>query len=301
MRRPCPLISRFRADSMGRTKWAQPGAGETSLTQTIFKIIYFSLVLIPQCGPCSFLCWHEAQSGSGRETNRWLDGKWDGSFQRQSLLMPAYSTHTALAWPGRSSCCLAEGFFACSDQSSTLLFWDVSRFRKESTSRRERTFLHLENIFLGCIKVFWDLGSLLELSADTPKGSLGLAISQVFLVSSSSLPSPWWLVGLVQCLHPESRVPGSASPGFSPSPGNQALGVSAPFGSGVMEHFLLLAGTITGASPSCPMGEEWLKMAKTFEHLWLLNSKACSNGANFTQFLGGALNRTNIINSVTLK
>lgn len=52
--------------------------------------------------------------------------------------------------------------------------------------------------------------------------------------------------GLVQCLHPESCEPGSASPGFSPSPGDQALGVSAPFGSGVMEHFLLLAGTITG-------------------------------------------------------
>lgn len=107
--------------------------------------------------------------------------------------------------------------------------------------------------------------------------------------------------GLVQCLHPESCVPGSVSPGFCHSPGDQALGVSTPFGSRVMEHFLLLAGTITGASPRCPMGEEWLKMAKTFGHLWLLNSKACSNGANFTWFLSGALNRTNVINSVTLK
>lgn len=137
-----------------------------------------------------------AASCAGTKHNRWLDGKWDSSFQRQSLLMPAYSTHTALAWPGRGSWCLAEGFFACSDQSSTLLFWDLSRFRMESTSRQESTFFRLENIFLGCIKVFWDLGGLLELAADTPKCSLGLAIPRVFLVSSSSLPSPRWLQDL---------------------------------------------------------------------------------------------------------
>lgn len=75
-------------------------AGETSLTQTILKRIFFSLVVVPQCGLCSFLCWHKAWSGSRRETNRWLNGKWDGSFQRQSWLVPACSTHTALAWEG---------------------------------------------------------------------------------------------------------------------------------------------------------------------------------------------------------
>lgn len=146
-------------DSMGRPKWAQPGAGwplsipagETSLTQTILKIIHFSLVMVPQCGSCSFLCWHKARSGSRRETNRWLDGKWDGSFQRQSWLVPAYSTHTALAWPGRGSCCLTEGFFACSPQSPTLLFWSVFRFRNQLQGRKVLSFI-LKTSFLAALR-----------------------------------------------------------------------------------------------------------------------------------------------------
>lgn len=42
-------------------------------------------------------------------------------------------------------------------------------------------------------------------------------------------------------------------------------------------------------------------MAKTFEHLLLLNSRACSDGANFTLLLSAALNRINVIHAVTLK
>lgn len=126
-------------------------AGETSLTQTIFKRFFFSLIMVPQCGSCSFLCWHKARSSSGRETNRWLDGKWDGSFQRQSWLMPAYSTHIALAWAGRGSCCLAEGFFACSNQSPTQLFWDVFRFRNLPQGRKVPSFI-LKTSFLGALR-----------------------------------------------------------------------------------------------------------------------------------------------------
>lgn len=155
-RRPCLLISRFRTDSVGRAERAQPGAGrplsipagETSLTQTILKRINFSLVMVPQRGSCSFLCWHKARSGSGRETNRWLDGKWDGSFQRQSWLVPAYGTHTA--WAGRGSCCLAEGFFACSHQSPTLTFWDVFSFRNLPRGRKVPSFI-LKASFLGAL------------------------------------------------------------------------------------------------------------------------------------------------------
>lgn len=169
----------------GKAKWLQPGpgwpwsipAGETSLTQTILKRIYFSLVVVPQCGLCSFLCWHKARSSSRRETNRWLDGKWDGSFQRQSWLMPAYSTHTALAWPGRGSCHLTEGFFACSNQSPTLLFWDGLRFR--INIKAEKSLPSWWFFFFGCIKVFWGLGSMLELAADSPK-SLWVLLSHGF-------------------------------------------------------------------------------------------------------------------------
>lgn len=98
---------------------------------------------------------------------------------------------------------------------------------------------------------------MLELAADTPKCCLGLVVPRVSLVAAAAASPPWLQdVFAGQCLHPESCVPGSVSPGFSHSPGDQALGVSTPFGSPVTEHFLLLAVTITGASPRCPTGKE---------------------------------------------
>lgn len=74
---------------MGKNEQAQPGegqpfsvnAGKTSLTKTILEEIV-QLGAVPQSGLHSFLCWHKASSGSRRETNRWLDGKWDRFFQK---------------------------------------------------------------------------------------------------------------------------------------------------------------------------------------------------------------------------
>lgn len=73
-------------------------------------------------------------------------------------------------------------------------------------------------------------------------------------------------------------------------------------GSWDQARLFLLALPITVGSSGPSRGKrEWLKMAKTFQHLLLLNSRACADRANFTLFLGAALNRTTVIHSVTLK
>lgn len=73
-------------------------------------------------------------------------------------------------------------------------------------------------------------------------------------------------------------------------------------GSWSRSRLLLLALSITGGSCGPSRGkQEWLKMAKTFQHLLLLNSRACADRANFTLFLGAALNRTTVVHSLTLK